>query len=207
MRNIIFMLLALCTMLYAATFGFADTGRYEVAELTISHSSAGIKNVWDDVTLTVSLTSPTGKTYTIHGFYYSTNCWKFRFAPDELGIWSFTGSFSGATTGTGSGSFKCVTSNNPGFIRRNPKNKYGWIYSDGSPYYLFGCQDGVAAAGFTATYWELGEMTGLTMDQYLDILANQCGVNCWRLTVDAGFAPYIKIGDPTNRDANILTFR
>lgn len=203
MRNYIFTLFAIISLFCATTLAFAVTGRYEVTEFTFPHTSAGINNVWEDETLTVQLTSPTGKTYSIHGFFYTTNAWKFRFAPDEIGTWNYTGTFSGVFKAIGKGTFQCAASTNPGFIRRNPTNKYGWVFSDGSPYYLFGCQDGVAAGSFTATYWELGELKSLNMDQYLDVLASQCGVNCWRITVDPGFAPYAKLGDVANGNANI----
>src|SRR5208282_1892216 len=46
----------------------------------------------DQIDITATFTSPSGKQWPIHGFYYSSigGMWKLRFSPDEAGTWKYT---------------------------------------------------------------------------------------------------------------------
>src|SRR5258706_7967352 len=61
-------------------------GRYSAYEITLPHSSTGVANTWEDVTVVVSFSGPT-RTFDVGGFYHSPNTWKARVAPDALGTW------------------------------------------------------------------------------------------------------------------------
>ena len=63
--------------------------RYGVYEHAIDWPSAGYANPWEDVRLAVVLTSPSGKEIKIGGFYYGPDAWKLRFAPSEVGDWTW----------------------------------------------------------------------------------------------------------------------
>src|SRR5437016_4762134 len=64
--------------------------RYGVFERTFRWSSAGYSNPWEQVGLTMSLTSPSGRKMQVGGFYYGPNTWKIRFAPGDIGRWRWT---------------------------------------------------------------------------------------------------------------------
>ncbi|RZK45665.1 MAG: DUF5060 domain-containing protein, partial [Pedobacter sp.] len=69
----------------------------------------------------VSFISPTGRRKTINGFWDGGTSWKVRFIPDEIGIWTWE-SFCSDSTNKGldgiTGSFDCITNNNPLAIYR-----------------------------------------------------------------------------------------
>ena len=147
---------------------------YEVLELTLQNEQA-YANPFLDVAIAVTFTSPKGKTVTVGGFHYGcadkpeirvgsrgpggnardvqyvfprADLWKARFAPSELGKWTYTYVFSDLNGGRaeGSGSFQCVAGRlrNPGFVRPDPKHPYRWVFDDGSPYFPLGVQTGAA---------------------------------------------------------------
>ena len=106
--------------------------RYDVYEVSMTANSAGYTDPWDDINITAVFTSPTNKTFTVHGFYYDTNTWKLRFAPNETGTWTYALSFDDGTgplslTTTGGNSFTCVASTNTGFLRIHPVNNQRFI--------------------------------------------------------------------------------
>ena len=103
-------------------------GRYDVYELTMSNSLASYANPWDDPVISAAFTSPSGVTNTVGGFYSYTNTWKVRFAPREIGSWTWTLSYvdsNGVFNATGG--FICTNSSNIGFLRRNPTNAYIFV--------------------------------------------------------------------------------
>jgi len=140
----------LAALLFIANYlSAADIPCYSVFEHTITHSSAGISNVWEDVAIDVTLIAPSGKQHTIGGFFYDTNTWKFRFAPDETGTWKWEYTING--TGKKSGAFSCVASNNPGFLKINPDNPFRWVHDNGDPFYIFGVQDCIEFSNYANT--------------------------------------------------------
>ena len=70
----------------AAELAWADTpstrSRFRFPE-------AGLANVWEDVAVLAVFTSPSGKAITVKGFYHSQDTWKIRFAPSELGSYTY----------------------------------------------------------------------------------------------------------------------
>jgi len=108
---------------------------YSKFELTIT-LTASFSNPYNpnDLNLKVDFISPSGKTYTVYGFYYqdfirsgppetlavngSPN-WKVRFTPNEIGNWTYTLSCTDVTgnTVTPQKNLLCLSSSNKGFIR------------------------------------------------------------------------------------------
>ncbi|MBD3421819.1 MAG: DUF5060 domain-containing protein [Chitinivibrionales bacterium] len=178
-RSLPVLLLTFVTLTVYAT----NVKRYDVYEHTITHSSSAISNVWEDVTVAVKLTAPSGKTFSIGGFYYDTNTWKFRFSPNETGTWNWEYSIN--SSGKKSGTFNCVASDNPGCIKLNPDNPYRWVHDNGEPFYVFGTQDCIEFSKYSFNElaeknWKAGGSDNLTFDEYLDVF-QACGFNLWRL--------------------------
>ncbi|MBI1730983.1 DUF5060 domain-containing protein [Candidatus Acetothermia bacterium] len=116
--------------------------RYDVFEQTFDWNSSSYSNPWEQVDLTTELTSPTGSHFEIGGFYSSKNRWKFRFAPTQLGLWTWQATISDPSKySTFNGSFNVVDSTLPGFVRQNPDNPFRWVFDDGSPFYPLGIGD------------------------------------------------------------------
>ncbi|MBI3962955.1 MAG: DUF5060 domain-containing protein [Deinococcus sp.] len=184
--------------------------RYGIFEQTFTWSSAGYRNPWEQVQLTMTLTSPTGKQVTIGGFYYGPDTWKTRFAPSETGTWSWQATLTNGTQAVDStGSFTVVDSDWPGFVRPNPTNSFRWMFDSGAPYYPLGigdCVQDVDHSGSPLDNWGFdGEFRGHAIPEYgwtTDIdtylgAYSAAGVNLFRWSVDnCAFGLYETI-DPT----------
>lgn len=62
--------------------------------------------------------------------------WKFRFAPEQIGIYTYTITIvdiDGTQTVYSGGDFTCVPGSGRGFIRINPKDNLTFVYDNGSP--------------------------------------------------------------------------
>jgi hypothetical protein len=117
---------------------------YEVFEIACQHESQ-YENPFFDVTIDVTLTSPASKQVQVGGFYYKPGLWKARFAPGELGRWTYRFVFRNARgqTASGDGAFTCIKGRkpNPGFLRRHPENPFRFVFDDGTAYFPIGVQD------------------------------------------------------------------
>ena len=120
---------------------------YEVFEITFQHDQE-YDNPFFDVTIEVTFQSPGGRSIVVGGFHYGSaeppeihktegqgerrriqyifqkqDIWKARFAPQELGRWSYKYTFTNdqGMTATGDGSFTCIKGRNQshGFIRQH----------------------------------------------------------------------------------------
>ncbi len=119
----------------------ARVGVHEVFELTLEKDADyGRHANSEDVELTLDLVAPSGHGVTVRGFYYHTRAdgrslWKARFAPDELGAWSYAWTWIHVPSSAlelGSGAFTCVPGSDPGFLRLDPADPHGWRHADGS---------------------------------------------------------------------------
>ncbi len=118
--------------------------RYEVFEIAFQHESQ-YESPFFDVTIDVTLTSPSSKQVQVGGFYYKPGLWKARFAPGELGRWTYRFIFK-STQGqaaSGDGAFTCIKGlkPNPGFLRQHRENPYRFVFDDGTAYFPIGVQD------------------------------------------------------------------
>jgi len=146
---------------------------YEVLEISFRHEGA-YQDPFFDVAIDVAFTSPGGKTFKVGGFHYGSpekprivkhdpppgargpprvgyvfdkhDLWKARFAPNEVGKWTFVWTFANADGGkaAGSGDFVCVENRakHHGFVRQDPASPMRWVFDDGTPYFPIGFQDG-----------------------------------------------------------------
>ncbi len=102
--------------------------RYGVLEIDLPFAPAGVTNPWEQVSVAATFTAPSGRIDTVGGFYFGTNLWKLRFAPDETGVWSWSATIADPNGSSRvSGSFTCLPSSAKGFIRRHPTNPRRWI--------------------------------------------------------------------------------
>lgn len=148
----------------------ARVSPYDVFEITFQHANE-YPSPFFDVTVDVVFTSPSGKDVRVGGFHYGSlekpeirvtpaqgrganrveyifarqDTWKARFAPSEVGRWTYSYTFNNAAgeSAAGQGEFVCVEGRvkNPGFLRQDPHNPYRWVFDDGSPFYPIGLQD------------------------------------------------------------------
>jgi hypothetical protein len=116
--------------------------RYEIYEVTMTHTGT-YTNPWEDVAISASFHSASGKTYTVGGFYYDTNTWKLRFAPAEAGTWTWELAFNAASkTFTTSGNFLVNQGTRSGYLRINPGNRRRFLTEgDNRPFYPIGMND------------------------------------------------------------------
>jgi len=116
-------------------------------EILLVSSKAYDNPIYQVTSFDATFTSPSGREKTIRGFWDGGNSWKFRFVPDELGIWTYK-TFCSDKENTGlhgqSGSFECIAGKSAheiyrrGSIKRNP-GKYHLSYADGTPFFWMAC--------------------------------------------------------------------
>jgi len=142
-----------------------SVGKYALLELTVS-LTATYTNAYDptEVALSAVFTAPSGKTWTINGFYNGSQ-WKVRFAANETGTWSYVVKLTDATGSTQSASqnFSCTASSDHGWVKVAPNNRY-LCCDDGTSFYGIGMaycwsvtEGGLSALGAdkcnTWVYW------------------------------------------------------
>ncbi|HUU09958.1 MAG TPA: DUF5060 domain-containing protein [Phycisphaerae bacterium] len=158
----------------AASQNTKTVPRWDIFEVTLRHDGA-VKDPFADVTIEVVFTSPGGRAYTVGGFHYGSttptqirrkempaghqgrrveveyvlgkpNLWKARFAPNEVGRWTYAWTFADATgnQAAGRGAVECIQGRRPlhGFVRQDPRSPMRWVFDDGTPYHPIGLQDG-----------------------------------------------------------------
>jgi Domain of unknown function (DUF5060) len=125
-----------------------EVPRYDLLEVTFRHNGVYANNFLN-VDLEAIVRSPSGVEHRVKGFYYGTDLWKIRFRPDETGTWTYSFTFTGAGgfRRQGSGTFLCLPGNGDGFVRRNPVNRFRWVFADGKPFFPIGLQDCIYLAG------------------------------------------------------------
>ena len=118
-------------------------GLYEKFELRID-LDATYTNPYDpeEIDLQAEFTSPTGKRWTIWGFYNPSSwshLWMVRFAPIEKGTWKYVVKVTDreGTAQSRAGTFLAVDSPHHGFIRIAPNKRY-LMYDDGTSFYGVG---------------------------------------------------------------------
>lgn len=127
-------------------------GRYEVVERTLPWRS-NAANPWEQVSADVRLVSPS-RVYRIGGFYAAPDVWKFRFAPAELGRWTWSAQVrEGSRRGSYRGSFVVVNGQSPGVVLQSRSNPFRWVFSNGAPYYPIGINDCTFVDGIPLKLW------------------------------------------------------
>ena len=124
--------------------------QYHVHEQSVT-STNSYANSFIDVTLAVTVTSPSGPAQTFEGFFdgdgvggQSGIVWKFRYMPTETGTHSFSTSSNDPQLDGQSGSFDCVvsTSSNQfeksGHVVIHPANPHAFAHHDGTGFFWNG---------------------------------------------------------------------
>ena len=120
-------------------------GIYEKFEIHAGLDNVSYTNPYDpdQVDLRAHFTSPSGREWSIFGFYddyQNKKQWKVRFGPNEIGQWHY---FLSLKTVTGEAqstveTFDVNNSNYHGWIRVSPVNPHYFIHDDGTPFYGVG---------------------------------------------------------------------
>ncbi len=117
---------------------------YDVVEqdITVNGTSS---DPFNDVAISVTLTPPSGASFTIGGFFHSfvggNRLFKFRYMPKVAGTWNWTATktIAGATTAAGSGTHTIgATATQKGHVKRHPTDTFSWITDSGEPFYPIG---------------------------------------------------------------------
>lgn len=173
---------------------------YQVLELTFQHEGKYHDPNWD-VAIDVAFTSPSGKKVSVGGFFYGSSkpqkpiihkfkdakgrersdatwpcdpadLWKARYAPGEIGDWTYEWAFRNAQgeTAKGNGAFKVVKPPDgtqggthdalKGWVRINPQNPFRFVFEDGSPFWPIGTQDGVFDGNHNGSAMDQKSMEG-----------------------------------------------
>lgn len=177
-----------------------DVGRYQVYELTIAHDSGGYTNPWEDVDVQATFTAPSGAAIVVDGFFYEAGAWKVRFAPAEVGIYTYQYALldaSGPRT-TEDGSFEVGESNERGFVRVHPTNPHRFVFEkDGGLFIAQGLstcvRDPVATSFPTAEdnkgwcidkYASTDDACQKTVDEFFDVYVGETEISLFRWTVN-----------------------
>ena len=128
---------------------------------------------------------------TVHGFYLGTNDWKVRFAPWEIGGYSYHVTVAGgASPKTIDRSFNSVASAEKGFVRSSTQNPLRLVYeTDGSLYNALGMGNCIGAAsadwGLDGGDTSKGEPAGhANRDTYLTAMGVEGKLNIFRWSVN-----------------------
>jgi hypothetical protein len=158
---IVGLMVGINTGLSAGASEVPNVGLYRVFEIQIQNDKP-YENKFADVDLTVTYTSPSGKTVDFWGFFdgdgrgggnlTTGNIWKLRFMPDELGNWAYTYRWSDGTSG-GRGAFRCVGDGaGKGVLKAYKENPHWFAYNGTEPVWLksyYETGHGVIAQDFT----------------------------------------------------------
>jgi hypothetical protein len=137
----------------APTKGGERVARYGVFEHELPWRS-NAPDPQNQVSVDVRLRSPQGSLYRIRGFYAGPNLWEFRFAPPDVGRWTWSATVNDeARRGTFRGIFVVVKSTSPGFVRRSPYNPFRWTFTNKTPYYPIGLNDCTNIRNAPIAYW------------------------------------------------------
>jgi len=164
---------------------------YQVFELTFQHAGAYACPLWD-VTIDVTFTSPGGSKVRVGGFFYGSSkpqtpvirnvtrrgrevavadwlcdpadLWKARYAPSELGRWTYEYVFRApkGQTAEGRGAFRVVEGRvrSRGWVRISSANPMRFEFEDGSAYFPIGYQHGVGDGNHNGSILDDSSMEG-----------------------------------------------
>ena len=165
---------------------------YQAFELTVQHEGTYADPTWD-VSLDVAFTAPSGRKLTVGGFFYGSSkpqkpavrtwkdgrgrqrtsatwpcdpadLWMARYAPRELGQWTYQYVFRNdkGQSASGRGSFRVVKGRvrPKGWVRIHPTNPVRFVFEDGSPFFPVGWQDGVFDSNHNGSAMDAKSMEG-----------------------------------------------
>jgi hypothetical protein len=127
--------------------GFAQTGLWMCYEKGFESAKTYTNPIYDVAKFDIQFVSPSGRKKTVNGFWDGGTSWKVRFAPDEVGNWTYRSRCSD-TANTGlhnvAGQFECVDRKSKLAIYSkgtiiHPKGTYHLTHSDGTPFFFAAC--------------------------------------------------------------------
>ena len=141
-RSLLSTLIALLALIFPAWVmaNNAAIPLYGLFEKSITNTQ-NYRNPFSDTKLIVEYIAPSGRKIVFPGYYdgdgaggQNGDIWKFRFMPDEPGVWNYRYTWSDGSTG-GSGIFHCSNSDaRPGPWRIHPDNGHWFTDSHGTPF-------------------------------------------------------------------------
>lgn len=143
------------------TPALAQTGRWMKYEATFTSSKSYENPLYNVRDFAVLFTAPSGKTTTLSGFWDGGTSWRVRFAPDEVGTWTYTTDCSdkqNAGLHGQKGTFQCVENTSPHDIYAkgsiiHPKGSYYLSHADGTPFFYTACTAWNGALKSTDAEW------------------------------------------------------
>ena len=137
----------------------AQTSQWDKLELSFTSEKQYQNPLYELNEFYAIFTSPTGRTKKINGFWDGEKDFKVRFAPDELGTWTYQTHSTDKGLAQQKGTFECVPSTSSltlyqkGAIKRS-KGDYHLSYSDGTPFFFTACTAWNGALKSTKDEWE-----------------------------------------------------
>jgi len=170
----------------------------------IFKSSVSYSNALQQASLRVTFTSPTGKSSQVDGFWDGGKTWKVRFAPQEVGRWSFQTSCSDAANRglhSQKGSFICTALiAGTVFERHGPiriaRDHRRFEFADGTPFFWLAdsCWNGlrVAKAKDFADYAAIRSSQKFSVVQWsLALRPDESGERPWTGTEQVSIRPEV----------------
>jgi hypothetical protein len=114
--------------------------KWEVFDIPLE-AAGKYDNPYMEMDVTGSFTSPSGKEKSIRGFWNGSRSFVLRFTPDEEGAWTYTISNNMDDRGLQKSGKLIVEGTLPGshgFVRRDARHPYHFVYDDGTRYYMCG---------------------------------------------------------------------
>lgn len=112
--------------------------KYTVFEAVFEHTGS-YANPYTDLSATVQLTEPgTDKVRSLALFWDGNSTWRFRFSPDQIGVWEWHIKSADTWLDGKSGAFECVASSERGSIRPMSEYPYHFEFQNGDPCWFFG---------------------------------------------------------------------
>lgn len=140
--HLVFIVLMLLIIVSCVDRVKQEPARWTAYELDFTSSQDYSDPFWD-VTVRAEFTAPSGSKHLVDAFWDGGRGWRLRFAPDEVGQWTWESNCSdtlNAGLHSRSGSFRCIpyTGDNP-LYRYGPiklsKNRRHMVHADGLPFF------------------------------------------------------------------------
>ncbi len=154
--------LAVISLLLISLVTHAQVGRWMKYERNFNSQKTYENPLYDVKSFVVKFTSPAGKVHNISAFWDGGTTWRVRFAPDEVGTWSYVTECSDENNSgldNQKGTFQCVDKASPhdiytkgGIVR--PKASYYLSHADGTPFFYTACTAWNGALKSTDAEWD-----------------------------------------------------
>lgn len=161
MRLLLPLLVLVCILARPASIN-AQTGRWMKYEQTFQSDKTYENPLYNVQKFSVRFTAPSGKVQTIAGFWDGDKTWRVRFAPDEVGTWTYLTECSDKENKglhEQKGTFPCVQRASPHAIYTkgsiaHPKGTYYLTHADGTPFFYTACTAWNGALKSTDAEWD-----------------------------------------------------